>query len=65
MNTIDKRLGAKVIAWPIDEGSEFNGIVDILNRKTYHINRNDHEEYTEIEIPDSYQHMFHVKHYKR
>ncbi len=53
LDTIDKRLGAKAkaIAWPIGAESEFNGIVDILNRKAYHYDGGEHEDFTEIEIP--------------
>ena len=53
LDTIDKRLGAKAkaIAWPIGAESQFNGIVDILNRKAYHYDGGEHEDFTEIEIP--------------
>ncbi len=53
LDTIGKRLGAKAkaIAWPIGAESEFNGIVDILNRKAYHYDGDEHENFTEIEIP--------------
>ena len=53
LDTIEKRLGAKAkaIAWPIGAESEFNGIIDILNRKAYHFDGNQHEDFTEIEIP--------------
>ena len=63
MDTIDKRLGAKAkaIAWPIGAESEFNGIVDILNRKAYHFDGNEHEDYTEIEIPDDLKDLIEEK----
>ena len=63
MDTIDKRLGAnaKAIAWPIGAESEFNGIVDILNRKAYHFDGNEHEDYTEIEIPDDLKDLIEQK----
>ncbi|HIS87624.1 MAG TPA: elongation factor G [Candidatus Caccenecus avistercoris] len=63
MDTIDKRLGAKAkaIAWPIGAESEFNGIIDILNRKAYHFDGNEHENYTEIEIPDDLKDLIEEK----
>ena len=63
LDTIDKRLGAKAkaIAWPIGAESEFNGIIDILNRKAYHFDGNEHEEYTEIEIPDDLKDLIEEK----
>ena len=63
MDTIDKRLGAKAkaIAWPIGAESEFNGIIDILNRKAYHFDGNEHEDYTEIEIPDDLKDLIEEK----
>ena len=63
LDTIDKRLGAKAkaIAWPIGAESEFNGIVDILNRKAYHFDGNEHEDYTEIEIPDDLKDLIEEK----
>ena len=63
MDTIDKRLGAKAkaIAWPIGAEAEFNGIVDILNRKAYRFDGNEHEDYTEIEIPDDLKDLIEEK----
>ena len=63
LDTIDKRLGAKAkaIAWPIGAESEFNGIIDILNRKAYHFDGNEHEDYTEIEIPDDLKDLIEEK----
>ncbi len=63
LDTIDKRLGAKAkaIAWPIGSESEFNGIVDILNRKAYHYDGGEHEDYTEIEIPDDLKDLIEEK----
>ena len=53
LDTIDKRLGvnAKPIAWPIGAESDFNGIVDIIERKAYHFDGGEHEDATEIPIP--------------
>jgi len=54
LKTIEKRLGIKAvpIAYPIGAEDDFNGIVDILNRVAYHYNGEEHENYTEIEIPE-------------
>ena len=54
LDTIDKRLGvnAKPIAWPIGAESDFNGIVDIIERKAYHFDGGEHEDATEIPIPE-------------
>ncbi len=54
LKSIKDRLGvvAKPIEWPIGSGDEFNGIVDIINRKAYHYDGNQEENATEIEIPE-------------
>ncbi len=54
LKTIEKRLGIKAvpIAYPIGAEDDFNGIVDILNRVAYHYDGEEHENYTEIEIPE-------------
>lgn len=59
LDTIEKRLGAnaKAIAWPIGAEAEFNGIIDLLNRKAYHYDGGEHEEYTEIEIPEDLKNL--------
>ena len=63
LDTIDKRLGvnAKPIAWPIGAESEFNGIVDILERKAYHYDGGEQEDYTEIEIPEDLKDLIEEK----
>ena len=54
LSTIDSRLGvnAKPIQWPIGAESEFNGIIDLVEMKAYHYDREQHEEPTIIDIPD-------------
>ena len=55
LDTIGKRLGVNYapIQWPIGAENEFDGIVDLITRKAYHFDRTDqHEDYTEIPIPD-------------
>jgi len=54
LSTIKDRLGvnAKPIEWPIGAESEFDGIIDLVTRKAYHYDGEQHEEATEIEIPD-------------
>jgi len=54
LSTIKDRLGvnAKPIEWPIGAESEFDGIIDLVNRKAYHYDGEQHEEATEIEIPE-------------
>ena len=54
LSTIKDRLGvnAKPIEWPIGAESEFNGIIDLVNMKAYHYDGEQHEDATEIEIPD-------------
>ena len=54
LGTIDSRLGvnAKPIQWPIGAENEFDGIIDLVTRKAYHYDHEQHEEPTEIEIPE-------------
>ena len=63
LDTIDKRLGvnAKPIAWPIGAESDFNGIVDIIERKAYHFDGGEHEDATEIPIPEDLVDLIEVK----
>ena len=53
LDTIGSRLGVKYnpIQWPIGAEDEFNGIIDIIERKAYHYDGGEHEETTEIDIP--------------
>ena len=54
LGTIDSRLGvnAKPIQWPIGAENEFDGIIDLVEMKAYHYDREQHENATEIEIPE-------------
>ena len=63
LSTIESRLGvnAKPIQWPIGAEDEFNGIVDIIERKAYQYDGEVSEETTEIEIPDNLKDLVEVK----
>ena len=54
LKTIDSRLGvnAKPIQWPIGAENEFDGIIDLVEMKAYHYDREQHENAKEIEIPE-------------
>ena len=54
LGTIDSRLGvnAKPIQWPIGAENEFDGIIDLVEMKAYHYDREQHENAQEIEIPE-------------
>ena len=53
LDTIKARLGVNYapIQWPIGSENNFNGIVDLLTRKAYHYDGEEHENAVEIEIP--------------
>ena len=53
LNNIKERLNVNFapIEWPIGAENEFNGIIDLLTRKAYHYDGEEHENPTEIEIP--------------
>ena len=53
LDTVGQRLGVNYapIEWPIGAENEFNGIIDLLTRKAYHYDGEEHENPTEIEIP--------------
>ena len=53
LDTIKSRLNVNYapIQWPIGAENEFNGIVDLITRKAYHYDGEEHENPTEIEIP--------------
>jgi len=53
LDTVGSRLGVNYapIQWPIGAESEFNGIIDIIERKAYHYDKEEHENPEEIEIP--------------
>ncbi len=53
LKTIKDRLGVKFapIEWPIGEGSEFEGIIDLITMKAYKYDGKPEENPIEIEIP--------------
>jgi elongation factor G len=53
LDSIAKRLGvlAKPIAWPIGAEDSYCGLVDLIERKAYKYNGEEHETPEEIEIP--------------
>ena len=55
LSTIDSRLGvnAKPIQWPIGAENEFDGIIDLVTKKAYHYDHDQHENPTEIDIPEN------------
>jgi translation elongation factor EF-G len=55
LSTIDNRLAvnAKPIQWPIGAEDEFNGIIDLVTRTTYHYDGKSEEEPTVIDIPEN------------
>ncbi|MFP4186901.1 MAG: elongation factor G, partial [Acholeplasmataceae bacterium] len=54
IKSIHSRLGVKAfpIQWPIGAEADFNGIIDIIERKAYRYNGNPDEVATEIDIPE-------------
>ncbi|BCR35417.1 elongation factor G [Mariniplasma anaerobium] len=53
IKTIHNRLGVKAvpIQWPIGAESEFDGIIDLIEKKAYHFDGNSEEVTKEIAIP--------------
>ena len=53
IKTITDRLGANAAAiqWPIGAEDNFDGIIDLIERKAYHFDGKPEEDYKEIEIP--------------
>lgn len=53
LDTVGTRLGVNYapIEWPIGAEDNFNGIIDLVERKAYHYDGEEHENPTEIEIP--------------
>ena len=64
LDTIGKRLGVNYapIEWPIGAENEFNGVIDLVTKKAYHFDGGQHEEYTEIEIPEDLKDLVEEKH---
>ena len=63
LKTIDSRLGvnAKPIQWPIGSENDFDGIIDLVTRKAYKYSGDQHEESTEIEIPEELKQIVEAK----
>jgi elongation factor G len=63
LDTIKSRLGVNYapIQWPIGAEDKFNGIIDLLTRKAYHYDGEEHENPTEIEIPDELKDIVETK----
>ncbi len=53
LDTVGSRLGVNYapIQWPIGAEDQFDGIIDLIERKAYHYDKEEHENPTEIEIP--------------
>ena len=63
LKTIKNRLGvnAKPIQWPIGAEDEFNGIIDLIERKAYQYDRGQDEMPVEIEIPANLKDLVETK----
>lgn len=63
LGTIKQRLGVNYapIQWPIGAENDFTGIVDLLTRKAYHYDGEEHENATEIEIPEDLKDLVEIK----
>jgi elongation factor G len=63
LSTLDSRLAINYapIQWPIGAESEFNGIIDLITMKAYHYDKEQHENATEIEIPEDLKELVETK----
>ena len=54
LDSIKDRLSehSAPIEWPIGDGDTFNGVIDLVAMKAYHYNGEQHENATEIDIPE-------------
>ena len=54
LNNIKERLNVNFapIEWPIGAEGNFDGIIDLVTKKAYHFDKEQHENMTEIEIPE-------------
>ena len=54
LDSIKDRLSenSAPIEWPIGDGDTFNGVIDLVTMKAYHYDGEQHENATEIEIPE-------------
>ncbi len=63
LDTIGTRLGVNYapIQWPIGAEDNFDGIIDLVERKAYHYDKEEHENPTEIEIPEELKDIVETK----
>ena len=63
LSTIESRLGvnAKPIQWPIGAENEFNGIIDLVTRKAYQYDGEQHENPKMIDIPEDLKNIVEQK----
>ena len=54
LNNIKERLNVNFapIEWPIGAEDNFNGIIDLVSKKAYSFDKEQHENMTEIDIPE-------------
>ena len=54
LDSIKDRLSehSAPIEWPIGDGDTFNGVIDLVTMKAYHYDGEQHENATEIDIPE-------------
>ena len=66
IDSVHKRLGviAEPITWPIGAEDDFNGIIDILERKAYQFDGEAHEVSKEIPIPEDLKSLIEEKRVK-
>jgi elongation factor G len=66
LKSIKSRLGviAKPIQWPIGAEDDFNGVIDIVERKAYHYDRGQDEKPVEIEIPANLKDLIETKRFE-
>ena len=63
LNNIKDRLNVNFapIEWPIGAEDNFNGIIDLVTRKAYHFDKEQHENMVEIEIPEDLKSIVETK----
>ena len=63
LKTIDERLGVNYapIEWPIGAEGNFDGIIDLVSKKAYHFDKEQHENMTEIDIPEDLKDIVETK----
>ena len=63
LNNIKERLNVNFapIEWPIGAEGNFDGIVDLVTKKAYHFDKEQHENMTEIDIPEDLKDIVETK----